>query len=117
MKYDFLLSIIVDMQNHEPELLDYQVMPVNAGLDNECYYDECASNADLQDFLPNEFEKREDGVYRLLLGVVTKGTKYWTDCGYEYDAWEEYEIITDFKYTDHHAEFMRNPTKLIQMEE
>ena len=102
-------------ESERVEIFERQMIPVSGTMDSECYYSECLDRAEASDILDPFFregqrppeidlDKLPPGVYRMVFGVNTRGDKYWTDCGYEYDAWEEYHLISQYKYTDKEAE-------------
>ena len=104
--YDYIASFIVDLR-HQPddEILDRQYVAVNGTFDSSHYYSECVSNTDLEHFIQNR-DEIPDGVYQMAFQVTCKGEKYWTDCGYEYDAWEEYEMISCVELTEDEYMFL-----------
>ncbi len=121
-QWDYVAQFIVWIRDPEEypeeservEILDSQHIPVRGTLDSECYYSECISNAQPSDILETDytgkyqidFEQMPPGFYRMVFGVVCKSDKQWTDCGYEYDAWEEYEKISQYKYDEKEEKFM-----------
>lgn len=95
------------------EVYDHSYITIRGDYDSDMYYSECVCNADPHDYLPTAFtghfelDEWESGVYRMVYGVKCGGEKYWTDCGYEYDAWEDYDLISKYHCTDKEAAFVR----------
>jgi len=88
--FNYLVSYEIDI--NDKLILSHTLISINGDLSAECYYAECANNtvfSDIQDLI----EDYEIGIYRILLGANCIGEKYLTDLGYEYDAWQEYEIL------------------------
>ena len=121
--WDYIASFIVDLRNeYDYEILDRSYITVRGTMDSECYFSECLHNAELTSFLNTEFTGKlnidmEPGVYRLVYGVNAKGDSYWTDCGMEYDAWEEYELLNSYKYTEKEEQYTKPfEEEMIQLE-
>lgn len=117
-KWDYIVEYIVDIRYPEdPDILTYSYITLVGGMDSDCYFSECVGNATKSDILPtkitghlnledtSKMDVSTPGVYRLVFGVKTGGEKYWTDCGYEYDAWEEYELIAQYMLTEKETEY------------
>ena len=97
-QWNYIVSYCVDTS--VPDILDVKPVSISANMDTDLYFHECATNADMDSFMDDDrLKDLEPGMYQLTFGVVAKGDSYWTDCGYEYDAWEEYELIGMYKYT------------------
>lgn len=116
-KWDYIVEYIVDIRYPEdPEILDYSYITLIGDMNSDCYFSECVCNARENDILPTEItghlnlqdtskmDVSKPGVYRLVFGVKTGGEKVWTDCGYEYDAWEEYDLLSQYMFTEKEAE-------------
>ena len=112
VKWHYVAEYIVDLLDNDPEILNSSYVTVSGSMDSECYYSECVSNANIEDFIdPKEYSP---GVYRFVFGVRALGDSYWTDCGMEYDAWEEYDLFSMYKYTDEEVKIC---FKQIQMDD
>jgi len=110
-KWNYIASFIVDLR-HEPDygIIDHNYITLDAGMDNECYFSECMGNAELGHFLNTKITGKldidmEPGVYRLVYGVNAKGEQYDTQDGVEYDSWEEYELLSTYKYNEKEEPF------------
>ena len=111
--FNYIAQYVIDMRNlDDPEILDYSYIPISGDMDADMYYSECVQNALVDEFTQREMVKPgwkiEPGVYRVVFGVNCCSDKYWTDCGYEYDAWEEYDMISKYKFTDKEVEVCWN---------
>ena len=117
LQWHYIVEYIVDLRVPEdPQILNYVYITLRGDMDSDMYFSECVCNAQPDDFLPTEFtghlnlsdttnmDVSEPGVYRLTFGVTTQSSKTWTDCGYEYDAWEEYDLIAQYKFTNKEIE-------------
>ena len=102
--YDFIAQYIIDLTNPEDQwIIDVQFMTMQGGLNNECYFQECAANTPLEDIIEQFDSDLERGVYRIVFGVNCHGSKSETPWGTEYDAWETYETMSVHKYADEEA--------------
>lgn len=112
-KWHYIVEFIVDLRCPEdPDILDSKYLTLIGDTNSDCYFSECVDNVTPSDILPtevsghlnlqdtSEIDVSEPGIYRLTFGAKTSGEKYWTDCGYEYDAWEEYELLSQYKFTE-----------------
>jgi len=121
--WHYMVEFVVDLREREdggdPEILKREYITLVGDMDSDAYFSECVWNALPSDFLPthgrginfetDEFDIREPAVYRFTFGVRTQGEKYWTDCGYEYDSWEEYTLINFYKFTEEEVEVCWDP--------
>lgn len=116
MKYHYIATYVVDLRDepYDPEILDYSYIAINGDMDSDMYFSECVSNATVDELIP-AMEAGDPGgmvltagVYRAVFGVITEGSCDWTDCGYEYDAWEEYDLISLYQFTDKEVEVCWN---------
>ena len=103
----FIAQYIVDMTNiDDVEIINNDLcVTLVGGLNNECYFQECASNADINTILGCDYAGKpthnmKPGIYRITVGGICDGSEYDTVWGREYDSWEEYEILSVYKYTD-----------------
>jgi len=112
--YDYIAEYIVDLRHPEdPQILNDKYITICGNLDSEMYFDECVTEASITDILPISSikevgEKYLPGVYRITLGVKCESSKYWTDCGYEYDAWEAYELLGQYMLTEEEVDVCWN---------
>ena len=116
MKYHYIAQYVIDVRNdpYDPEILDFSYIAISGDMDADMYYSECVSNAMVDDLIP-AMESGDPGgmvllpgVYRAAFGVNVCGDKSWTDCGYEYDAWEEYDLISLYRFSDRETEVCWN---------
>ena len=117
-KWDYVYNAILEIRDDEEgrkevEIFSSSYLPLNGGLNSDCYYSECVADAEPSDFLfINGIGKLETtlepGIYRFTCGVKTDGGYSWTDIGYEYDAWETYEILAYYKFTDEEVPYIIN---------
>lgn len=113
-KWDYIVEYTIDLRRQDDnEILERKYVILNGDMDSECYFSECVDNASMDDFLPkSNFATEEPGIYRLVYGVVAKGQKIWTAYGYDYDAWEEYEFLSQYKFTDKEVDICFSENKL-----
>lgn len=115
-KWHYIVEFIVDLRYPEdPDILDSSYLTMIGDMNSAFYFSECVDNVSPSDILPtevtghlnlqdtSEMDVSQPGVYRLTFGAKTFGEKYWTDCGYEYDAWETYELLAHYKFTEREA--------------
>ena len=116
MKYHYIAEYVIDLRDdpYDPEILDFSYIAIDGDMDADSYYSECVSGAMLDDLIP-AMEAGDpggmvltSGVYRVVLGVNIGSSCDWTDCGYEYDAWEEYDLISLYMFSDKETEVCWN---------
>lgn len=108
--WDYVATYLVDLRYPEDQtIIDYSYQPLDGGLDSDCYFSECVANANINDILLKDVVGGElnlkPGMYRLVFGVKVHGSVYDSPNGTEYDAWEVYELISQYRFTDKEANF------------
>lgn len=113
-KWDYIVCFVVDLRHkHDFHITTRKYISLTGQMDNDFYFSERVADANLTDFLDTKVTNvvvDSPGVYRLVYGVSAKGSKYWTDCGWEYDAWEEYELLARYQYTEQEIAYLRDET-------
>jgi len=115
--WHYIVRYVIDLRNAEDyQIIDSNYISLETDMNSECYHGECVENETIQDIVGSEYTGHvkfdgEPGVYVYVLGAKCQGSKTWTDCGYEYDAWQEYDVLSVYRYTDEEAEFLDKENK------
>lgn len=116
-KYDFLVNYHVDARHSfDVEVFDIETFPLRGTIDGRMYFYEVASEASIVDWMPDTKRVEHDpdngkfsymteytgepGIFIYMLGVRTFGSSYETSWGTEYDAWEEYDVLSVTPYSE-----------------
>ena len=112
--WEYILQVIIDMR--EPEdifIVDRHYICLVGDMNVESYFDECVANVEPRNLLDilitghiDKDKLSPPGIYRMVFGGNTGSDQTWTDCGYEYDAWEEYDLISSYKYPKEDEEYI-----------
>ncbi len=102
--YDYIATYIVDARNlDDMEILHCEFITVRGDMDAELYYSECVQNAPVDELWTCALKPHWNpppGMYRIVVGVECDGSEYHTDCGTEYDAWENYTMLSKYQLTE-----------------
>ncbi len=104
-KVHFIAQYTIHFRTGESgEILNCTSLPVVGGLDNECYFNEVATCAEVDAIMGSV--EWPPGLYRVTVTGQCDGAVSSTPWGTEYDSWETYDIIEAYKYPDEEAEYV-----------
>ncbi len=103
-QYHYIATYIIDAHNlADIEILSHSFMTVRGDMDTDMYYSECAGNETIDELWAVVRTPHWDpppGMYRIVVGAECDGTEGWTDCGHEYDAWQNYTLMSKYQLTE-----------------
>jgi len=102
--HDYIVSYVIEyFSDEDKHIVNHQHIPFFCDNDNAMYYSECVKNADVDaiwEVVKENASDIEAGIYNVILFAKCQGSETWTDCGYEYDAWEDYSLISLYRLRD-----------------
>lgn len=103
-KYHYIATYILDACNLDDiEILHSEFITIQGDMDADLYYSECVLNETVDELwavVHRPHWTTPPGIYRIVFGATCDGDKCWTDCGYEYDAWQNYTMLSKYRLTE-----------------